>query len=393
MPAQTEKYYTSGAFARKAHVTLRTIRYYDQKNLLKPSLVTAGGARRYTDADLAKLQQILLLKYLGFSLEDIREMTVASKDRSLLVDSLRMQKRMLRERIGEMESMIDAIGETEEALGNSQEINWNSMLELIHLTAMERSLKTQYLNAQNIEARIALHRDYSENPESWFHWLLQQTLLRPGMRILEIGCGNGALWTENRHLLPEDIGIVLSDISEGMVRETERQLTDPRFSFGVFDCAEIPFAAQSFDLVIANHLLFYVEDIGKVLREVKRVLTPDGTFLAATYGSAHMQEITALVQAFDPGIVLSAERLYENFGLENGAVLLRPYFSSVSCRRYEDAIYLEQPEPLIAYILSCHGNQNSVLLNHYKEFRDFVARKVRKGFRITKDAGCFVCQC
>ena len=384
--------YTSGAFARRAHVTLRTIRYYDQKNLLKPSRVTEGGARRYTDADLAKLQQILLLKYLGFSLEDIREMTVASRDRSLLMDSLRMQKRMLRERIGEMESMIDAIGETEEALRNRQEINWNSMLELIHLTAMERSLKTQYLNAQNIEARIALHRDYSENPESWFHWILEQAQLRPGMRILEIGCGNGALWTENREALPEDISVVLSDISEGMVRETERQLTDPRFSFTVFDCAEIPFAAQHFDLVIANHLLFYVSDIGRVLREVKRVLVPGGTFLAATYGSRHMQEITSLVQEFDPGIVLSAERLYENFGLENGAALLQPYFLAVCCRRYTDSIYLEKPEPLIAYILSCHGNQNSVLLNHYKEFRDFVARKVQRGFRITKDAGCFVCR-
>ncbi len=391
MAASGEKYYSSGAFARKAHVTLRTIRYYDQKNLLKPSMVTAGGARRYTDADLAKLQQILLLKYLGFSLEDIREMTVASRDRTLLVDSLRMQKRMLRERIGEMESMIEAIDETEEALGNRQEINWNSMLELIHLTAMERSLKTQYLNAQNIEARIALHRDYSKNPEPWFHWLLQQAGIRPGMRILEIGCGNGALWTENRDVLPEDIGIVLSDISEGMVRETERQLTDPRFSFGVFDCAALPYGPQCFDLVIANHLLFYVEDIGKVLQEVRRVLRPGGAFLAATYGRRHMQEITALVQEFDPDIVLSAERLYERFGLENGAERLVPYFSSVTCRRYEDAIELDKPEPLIAYILSCHGNQNSVLLNHYKEFRDFVARKVQKGFHITKEAGCFVC--
>ena len=67
------KYYTSGEFAKKAHVSIRTIRYYDQKNLLKPSTRTTSGARRYTDADFAKLQQILLLKYLGFSLSDIRE--------------------------------------------------------------------------------------------------------------------------------------------------------------------------------------------------------------------------------------------------------------------------------------------------------------------------------
>ena len=67
-----EGYYSSGEFARMAHVTLRTIRYYDKQNILKPSYVSDAGARFYTDEDLARLQQILLLKFLGFSLDDIR---------------------------------------------------------------------------------------------------------------------------------------------------------------------------------------------------------------------------------------------------------------------------------------------------------------------------------
>ena len=66
-----EGYYSSGEFAKMAKVTLRTIRYYDKQNLLKPSYVNEHGARFYTDGDLMKLQQILLFKYLGFSLEDI----------------------------------------------------------------------------------------------------------------------------------------------------------------------------------------------------------------------------------------------------------------------------------------------------------------------------------
>ena len=66
-----EGYYSSGEFARMAHVTLRTIRYYDKQNILKPSYVSDAGARFYTDEDLARLQQILLLKFLGFSLDDI----------------------------------------------------------------------------------------------------------------------------------------------------------------------------------------------------------------------------------------------------------------------------------------------------------------------------------
>ena len=149
-------YYTSGEFAKKAHVSIRTIRYYDQKNLLKPSTHTASGARRYTDADFAKLQQILLLKYLGFSLSDIREMTLGSGDRQLLLDSLQIQKRLVEERLKEMQNVAAAIDSTSSTLKAEQEVDWNKMLDLIHLTSMNQSLSTQYQNASNISARISI---------------------------------------------------------------------------------------------------------------------------------------------------------------------------------------------------------------------------------------------
>lgn len=123
-------------------MTLRAIRYYDKQNILKPSARTAAGARLYTDADLAKLQQILLLKYLGFSLEDIREMTLAAADQQYLLESMRIQKKLLRQKMDEMQAMNEAIDRTIEAIQTEQAIDWNSMLDLIHLTAVERSLKT-----------------------------------------------------------------------------------------------------------------------------------------------------------------------------------------------------------------------------------------------------------
>ena len=88
-------YYSSGQFARMAGVTLRTIRYYDQHDILKPSLVTDAGARFYTDGDFARLQQILLLKYLGFSLEDIQEMTIEDPDSHFMLNALNIQLKLL----------------------------------------------------------------------------------------------------------------------------------------------------------------------------------------------------------------------------------------------------------------------------------------------------------
>ena len=383
-------YYTTGEFAEKAHVTLRTIRWYDSKNLLKPSAYTEGGARLYTDADLAKLQQILLFKYLGFSLDDIREMVMTGGDEEYLLGSLDIQKKLVQEKIEELNDVYQALDRTKDAIEKHHGKELNAMLNLIHITGADQSLKTQYLNSTNVAARIRLHSEYSVNQEGWFPWLYRMSEIQDGMNILEIGCGNGALWLENMNYIPPHVHITLSDISDGMLRDAKNSINDERFSFSCFNAEKIPFDDESFDVVYANHMLFYCDDINLVLQECHRVLKKGGKLICSTYSKRHMKEITELVQEFDKDIVLSSDVLYEKFGLNNGNEILNRYFGSVECIRYEDFIEISDSEPLINYIVSCHGNQNRILIDHYREFRDFVADKVKNGFHITKDAGIFI---
>jgi DNA-binding transcriptional MerR regulator len=61
-----------GELARRTGLTIRTLHHYDEIGLLKPSLHTESGHRLYTAADVARLQQILSLRQLGFSLEEIQ---------------------------------------------------------------------------------------------------------------------------------------------------------------------------------------------------------------------------------------------------------------------------------------------------------------------------------
>lgn len=387
-------YYSSGDFAKMAGVSVRTIRYYDKQNILKPSYVSPAGARFYSDSDFARLQQILLLKYLGFSLDDIQEMTVDTADTHMLRNSLNQQLKLVQDRIEQMQLVESAIKDTAAALDQGKELDWKQMLDLIHLTGMEKSLKTQYQDATNISARINLHKNYSQNPQGWFPWIYEQCEIHSGVKILELGCGNGALWTENIEKLPDNISIILSDISEGMIRDIRRTIgsEDDRFSYETFNCHQIPYTDNQFDLVIANHVLFYCEDIPQVCKEILRVLKPDGLFACSTYGTKHMKEISTLVQRFDSRIQLAADDLYERFGLDNGGEILSPFFENITLKRYEDSIYLERPQPLIEYILSCHGNQNQYLLDRYKDFRSFVEKETKYGFSITKDAGMFLCK-
>ena len=202
-------YYSSGKFARMANVTLRTIRYYDKQDILKPSLVSESGARFYTDKDFARLQQILLLKYLGFSLDDIREMTIDDTDYHFMLNSLKIQLKLVQDRIEQMQLVETAIMDTSEAIQKEHTIDWNQMLNLIHLTGMEKSLKNQYQNASNISARIHLHNLYSQNRQGWFPWIYEQLEMRPWIRVLELGCGDGTLWTENLKSIPGQADITL----------------------------------------------------------------------------------------------------------------------------------------------------------------------------------------
>src|SRR5687767_14569990 len=61
-----------GELARRTGLTIRTLHHYDELGLLKPSGHTESGHRLYTADDVARLQQVVSLRQLGFSLEEIR---------------------------------------------------------------------------------------------------------------------------------------------------------------------------------------------------------------------------------------------------------------------------------------------------------------------------------
>lgn len=392
---QKTKYYTTGAFAKRARVTIRTIRYYDKRGILKPSYRADNGYRMYTDEDFARLQKILALKYLGFSLEEIIALTI-NEDKVDINQSLQMQKELVSKRIRHLEMMEKALAETQDVLDESQSTDWNQILNLIHMTSMEHALIDHYKNTVNLDVRIELHSRYSQNPTPWFEWLYKQISFEHVERILELGCGNGELWTYANEDDLTDKTIYLTDISSGMVEDVQKRMQKTAkgdFLYQITDCQSIPFEKNLFQVVIANHVLFYAKNMNQALSEIRRVMSEDGVFYCTTYGREHMREITELVQEFDSRIQLSEIALYEIFGLENGEEILRRQFDNVEMQLYEDKLVVDEVEPLLDYILSCHGNQSEILSTRQLEFKQFLQKKMNeKGvIEIQKSAGLFRC--
>ena len=383
-----KKYYKTGEFAKLANVTERTLRYYDKIGLLKPSSILSNGYRQYTDSDLLKLQKILSLKHLGFSIEEIFPIVLEDQN---LKESFKMQIDLIDSRIKHMTAIKDSMESIISTI-NDKNIDWTKIISLIKMSNDDSNIIEHYKNAKNLNVRISLHDKYSQNKQGWFPWLFEQIDFSHINKLLEVGCGNGKLWKNNKINL-RNREIFLSDSSQGMVDEVRKTLGND-FNCMVFDCEKIPFKDNYFDAVIANHVLFYVYDINKALEEINRVLNPLGVFYCSTYGSNHMKEINDIVQEFDSRVILSQTKLYDVFGLENGLDILRPYFKNIKMKRYDDCLVVDKSKPIIDYIMSCHGNQNEIIGPNLNEFREFVDSIIQeKGYiKITKDAGLFICK-
>jgi ubiquinone/menaquinone biosynthesis C-methylase UbiE len=254
-------------------------------------------------------------------------------------------------------------------------------------------LNDQYQDATNLDARIRLHLLFSTNPYGWQRWCFDQYALPADARVLELGCGPAHLWTTNIHRVPPGWRVTLSDFSSGMLEQARRNLGDRATTFEVeiVNAQQIPFDADTFDAVIANHMLYHVPDRAKALAEMRRVLKPGGTVYLATNGLNHLRELYELEHRFDPTLDFGwSQTAHESFSLDEGGSEIKRFFQNVRVVRYEDELNITQAEPLVAYILSMATAAE--VQNRRDELRQFIERDLREHgvIHISKESGMFI---
>ncbi|MGD8403892.1 MAG: methyltransferase domain-containing protein [Anaerolineales bacterium] len=257
----------------------------------------------------------------------------------------------------------------------------------------------QYRDSSNLDARVELHRRFSTNSYGWFPWIFDTLESLPSQaRVLELGSGPGYMWKECMDRIPPGWSITLSDLSDGMVDAAWRNLvvTGRAFKFEQIDAQSIPYPDETFDIVIANFMLYHVPDRQKALQEIHRVLrSPDpvsgedgGHFLAATSSQEHLKELNTWLQKASPDKYMPFNSL---FSLDNGLEQLKSFFSTVEIKRYDNNLRVTEIEPLIAYIFSTTKARDipeSAILEICQELEDILSQKGE--IFITTDSGLFL---
>ena len=128
---------TVGEVAKKMGVTVRTLQYYDKEGLLSPSAESEGGRRLYTDKDLVTLHQIISLKSLGFSLDDIKGRLISLETPADIANALTEQADDIRQKIEQLKVSLSAIEQLKAEVLQMQTVNFKKYADIIVNLQME----------------------------------------------------------------------------------------------------------------------------------------------------------------------------------------------------------------------------------------------------------------
>lgn len=257
------------------------------------------------------------------------------------------------------------------------------------------NVKKQYADDKNLSTRARLHAMYSRNKKGFIPWLFEKYRFSSNESILELGCGNGSQWDGKIERLPHGCKLILSDFSDGMVDAARNKFSASSYCdvfFQQIDIQAIPFEDESFDVVIANHMLYHVPDLNKAFSEVRRILKTGGHFYAATNGSHGMSLfLHSALKRFDPETEAFSQRY--SFTLQNGSDLLSRYFSSVERLDYEDSLAVTETQDLMDWIKSTISISGYSEENYDGLYEYFESIRQRDGaIHIPKEVGLFICE-
>ncbi len=139
-------------FASEAGVTVRTLHLYDRLGLLKPAALSDSGYRMYGEAELERLEHILALRFVGFNLDQIKELLAGS--RLPLLTALRMQRAVVARQQRRLDSALAAIDEAERALARKERLDlWKTLRTVIEAFKMKNDWEwtKQYYSEEALE--------------------------------------------------------------------------------------------------------------------------------------------------------------------------------------------------------------------------------------------------
>lgn len=273
-----EKKMTSGEIARKAGVSQKAIRLYDEKGLLKPTDYSEGNYRLYDKAALQILEKIVALKKIGFSLEDIRDNLAAGEAQDIEA-ALRMQLKEMEDKRYQMDKVIAAIRGTLER--KTEYLDWDDVAEIVQCISLDQGADENHWDALK----------HTEQEMDWYVKIYQSLNIHENEKILDLGCGYAKLWRNNWTEIPKGTKIYGIDVHGSWADDFEKYI--PQHKAELNDGVEISLdfldiegkeawdkiqTEREYSLIIAHYLQSQLKNPEAMVAHCSKVLSKSGVF-------------------------------------------------------------------------------------------------------------------
>jgi ubiquinone/menaquinone biosynthesis C-methylase UbiE len=235
-----------------------------------------------------------------------------------------------------------------------------------------------------LNIRSNLH-SYNTNKIDFDKWCFNQIKFPTNGKVLELGCGTGKLWLKNKDIIDNSLDITLSDFSKSMLKIARDKLKEVnyKFKYEEINVENIPYEDNSFDVVIAEHMIYFAPDVEKALLEIRRVLKDGGVLYVSANSCETMAELNKLAEKFDSSLGINNNGYSTRFELENGEGILKKCFNKVDVEILEGKIIVNHAEPVVSYKASTIQGSSILVGEKKKKFTKYLEDYIEKNGNIS----------
>ena len=377
-----EKKMTSGEIAKKAGVSQKAIRLYDEKGLLRPAGYSEGNYRLYDEDSLTMLNKIVALKKIGFSLEDIRDSLANGKAEDIR-SALNLQLRAMEEKRYSIEMVIDTIQRTLSRKGD--DLNWDDVSEIVKSVTLDQELDRSHWFAQ-------LH---AVPGKDWYETIFHSLEWKKNNRILDLGCGFGKLWRNNRDRIPDGTEIFAYDVHGSWADDFEQYLDKEPLPEPInlnlrFSDLEDPTTWTEigkdgpYSMVLAHYIYKELKAPEELLKRASQVLEKDGIFsINGPHDSSwdlYFRD-TILDAGLNAGFILEkiSKIKQEKDSFEN---ILSKFFSFTKKVFLQSYFYYENEDMLFEKMTTLYEGQEKFFARYEDRIKQCLTSKLKESQNI-----------
>ena len=371
---------TSGEIAKKAGVSQKAVRLYDEKGLLKPTGYSEGNYRLYDQGALEILEKIVALKQIGFSLEEIRD-NLTNGDAGDIKEALKIQLQIMKDKLYQTEMVIDAITRTLDRKGD--DLDWDDVADIVRNVSVDQRADRNHFEWVK----------HQVEGEDWYVRIFKSVEPVKDAKILDLGCGYAKIWRNSWENIPQGSKIFAYDVHGSWADDFADYLEQNRKDLpsGVdidLNFMDIEDAAtwdkisenEKYDRIIAHYLSYELKDPESMVASAAKVLSPDGFF------SINGPDVTTWDLFFknamsEAGIEANFidEKIAEHLAERDAYIeMVGKYFTKIDTIELHSSFRFDEADDILEFLKRRYEVQSKFFSANEKKIKDYFAGRIAK---------------